>query len=71
MRKGALIVIGHVIAVYLAHLIALRLRGFQSGDAEPVPDAGVDDPLHHLHPLDHLPIAEEQPAPPPPENASE
>jgi len=54
----ALSVSGHVVAVYLAHLVALSedVRRASKSAPESATDAGADGSLHHLQPLDPLPI---------------
>ena len=46
------IVIGHVIAVYVAHVISYEEDEFRGGDKEPVPNGRVDGRLHGDEPLD-------------------
>ena len=49
----ALIVVGHVIAVYLAHVyLAAPPARPRTRPQEPAPDARLDGPLHHNEPLD-------------------
>ena len=58
------IVLGHIIAVYVAHAIALgRVPGSARGPPQPGSDAGADGRLHDREPLDHRPTHRRDDAP--------